>query len=183
MIMCKSEYAKDIDRNVFPGTQGGPLMHIVAAKAICFREALQPEFKAYAQQIIDNAKVLAEVLTAGGLKLASGGTDNHLMLADVTAVGLTGNVAEKALDACGITVNKNMIPFDERKPMDPSGIRIGTPALTTRGMGCDEMRRVGGWINAALAAHDNLATLERIKGEISDLCEQFPVPAARLASV
>jgi glycine hydroxymethyltransferase len=183
MIMCKSEYAKDVDRNVFPGTQGGPLMHIVAAKAICFREALQPDFKVYAQQIIDNARALAEVLIAGGLKLASGGTDNHLMLADVTAVGLTGNVAEKALDACGITVNKNMIPFDERKPMDPSGIRIGTPALTTRGMGCDEMRQVGSWINEALGSHDNLATLERIKGEISDLCQQFPVPAARLASV
>ncbi|MEZ6072498.1 MAG: serine hydroxymethyltransferase [Pirellulales bacterium] len=183
MIMCKSDYAKDVDRNVFPGTQGGPLMHIVAAKAVCFREALQPEFKAYAQQIIDNAHALAEVLMAGGLKLASGGTDNHLMLADVTAVGLTGDIAEKALDRCGITVNKNMIPFDERKPMDPSGIRIGTPALTTRGMGSDEMRVVGGWINEALAAHEDAAVLQRIKGDVAELCAQFPVPAARMATV
>ncbi|MCA9101970.1 MAG: serine hydroxymethyltransferase [Planctomycetales bacterium] len=183
MIMCKSDYAKDVDRNVFPGTQGGPLMHIVAAKAVCFREALQPEFKAYAQQIIDNAHALAEVLMEGGLKLASGGTDNHLMLADVTAVGLTGDIAEKTLDRCGITVNKNMIPFDERKPMDPSGIRIGTPALTTRGMGSDEMRVVGDWINEALAAHEDAAVLQRIKGDVAELCAQFPVPAARMATV
>src|SRR5574340_783648 len=140
MILCKAQYAKEIDRAVFPGTQGGPLMHVIAGKAVCFGEALRPEFKQYARQIIANAKTLAEVLVSGALRLVSGGTDNHLMLADVTSVGLTGRLAEEALDRCGITVNKNMIPFDQRKPLDPSGIRIGTPALTTRGMGCDEMR-------------------------------------------
>src|SRR5580704_11360379 len=146
MTMCRSEYAKDVDRSVFPGLQGGPLMHVVAGKAVCFGEALRPEFKIYARRIIDNAKALAQRLVAGGLKLASGGTDNHLMLADVTTVGLTGKLAEEALGRCGITVNKNMIPYDERKPLDPSGVRIGTPALTTRGMGTDEMTRIGGWI-------------------------------------
>ena len=128
--------------------QGGPLMHVVAGKAVCFGEALQPAFKQYARQVIANAKALAEVLLAGGVRLVSGGTDNHLMLADVTPLGTTGRQAEEALDRCGITVNKNMIPFDQRKPMDPSGIRIGTPALTTRGMGCDEMRtdrRLDSW--------------------------------------
>jgi glycine hydroxymethyltransferase len=179
LAMCKAPYAKDLDRSVFPGIQGGPLMHIVAAKAICLGEALRPEFKQYAQQIIDNAKTLAEVLLAGGLRLVSGGTDNHLMLADVTAIGLTGKVAERALGRCGITVNKNMIPFDERKPVDPSGIRIGTPALTTRGMGCGEMRTVGGWILAALRAPEDETALKRIRSDVSELCRHFPVPAAR----
>ncbi|MHB1037009.1 MAG: serine hydroxymethyltransferase [Pirellulales bacterium] len=179
LAMCKAQYAKDLDRSVFPGIQGGPLMHIVAAKAICLGEALRPEFKQYAQQIIDNAKTLAEVLLAGGLRLVSGGTDNHLMLADVTAIGLTGKVAEQALGRCGITVNKNMIPFDERKPVDPSGIRIGTPALTTRGMGCGEMRTVGGWILAALRAPEDKTVLKRIRSDVSELCRHFPVPAAR----
>lgn len=179
LTMCKAEYAKDIDRNVFPGIQGGPLMHIIAAKAICFGEALRPEFKQYARQIIDNAKALAETLTKGGVKLASGGTDNHLMLADVTTLGLTGKIAEEALGRCAITVNKNMIPFDERKPLDPSGIRIGTPALTTRGMGVDEMRRIGGWMLEILRAPDDGRLAGRIRGEIRDLCEQFPVPAAQ----
>ena len=138
--MCKEAYAKDIDRSVFPGTQGGPLMHVIAGKAVCFGEALTPAFKQYARQIVDNAKTLAQTLTAGGLRLVSGGTDNHLMLVDVTVAGLGGKQAEAALDRCGITINKNMIPFDQRKPMDPSGIRIGTPALTTRGMGVAEMQ-------------------------------------------
>ena len=151
MILCKEAYAKDVDRAVFPGMQGGPLMHVVAGKAVCFGEVLAPAFKQYAQQILDNAKALADVLLSGGLTLVSGGTDNHLILADVTSLGTTGGEAEAALDRCGITVNKNMIPFDERKPMDPSGIRIGTPALTTRGMGCDEMRHIGGWILEVLA--------------------------------
>ena len=124
----------------FPGIQGGPLMHVIAGKAVCFGEALTPAYKQYIRQVVDNAKTLADVLLAGGVKLVSGGTDNHLILADVTPLGTTGGQAEKALDRCGITVNKNMIPFDQRKPMDPSGIRIGTPALTTRGMGRDEMR-------------------------------------------
>ena len=179
LVLCKSEYAKEVDRSVFPGLQGGPLMHIVAAKAICFGEALRPDFKVYAQQVIDNAQALAEVLTSGGLKLASGGTDNHLMLADVTTVGLTGKLAEKTLERCGITVNMNMIPFDSRKPLDPSGIRIGTPALTTRGMGVDEMRTIGHWMLQALRTPDDDALLHRLREEVRQLCLQFPVPAAR----
>ncbi len=141
LSMCRAEYAKDLDRNVFPGIQGGPLMHVIAGKAICFGEALQPDFKIYAQRVLDNAKALADALLSGGVRLVSGGTDNHLLLLDVTTLGLGGKQAEEVLGACGITVNKNMIPFDERKPMDPSGIRIGTPALTTRGMGPAEMRQ------------------------------------------
>src|SRR5262249_29622274 len=146
LVMCKAEYAKDVDRSVFPGLQGGPLMHVIAGKAICFGEALRPDFKIYAQRIIDNAKALADALMKEGLGLVGGGTDNHLMLVDVTSLGIGGKLAEPALDKAGITVNKNMIPYDERKPMDPSGIRIGTPALTTRGMGPDEMRTIAGWI-------------------------------------
>jgi glycine hydroxymethyltransferase len=180
LVLCKSQYAKELDRTVFPGIQGGPLMHVIAGKAVCFGEALRPEFKQYAALIIENAKTLAETLLEGGLKLVSGGTDNHLMLADVTAIGLTGGLAERVLEACGITVNKNMIPYDERKPMDPSGIRIGTPAVTTRGMGPDEMRLVGGWMVSALRASDDTAAHQRIRGEVKDLCEQFPVPAAEL---
>jgi glycine hydroxymethyltransferase len=181
MVLCREEYAKDVDRNVFPGIQGGPLMHVIAGKAICFEEALRPSFKDYAQRIIDNAKTLAEVLMAGGVHLATGGTDNHLLLADVTTLGLTGKVAEQALGRCNITVNMNMIPFDERKPMDPSGIRIGTPALTTRGMGTDEMRRIGAWILEVFQAPDDAAQQERVRGEVSALCKQFPVPAAAVS--
>lgn len=176
LIMCRKDYAKDIDRSVFPGMQGGPLMHVVAAKAVCFGEALKPEFRQYAQQIVDNARTLAEVLVAGGLRLASGGTDNHLMLCDVTAIDLSGSVAEVALDKAGITVNKNMIPFDQRKPMDPSGVRIGTAALTTRGMKTDEMKRVGGWILEVLKNADSDSELERIRGEIAEFASDFPVP-------
>lgn len=176
LIMCRKESARDIDRSVFPGMQGGPLMHIVAAKAICFGEALKPDFKAYAQQIVDNAKTLSEVLMAGGLRLASGGTDNHLMLCDVTAIDLSGSVAEVALDKAGITVNKNMIPFDKRKPMDPSGIRIGTAALTTRGMKQDEMKKVGGWILDVLKHTESEADLARIRGEIAEFAKDYPVP-------
>jgi len=161
---------------VFPGIQGGPLMHVIAGKAACFGEILRPEYKQYARQVIDNAKALAETLLSGGVKLVSGGTDNHLILADVTPLGATGRQAEKALDRCGITVNKNMIPFDQRKPMDPSGIRIGTPALTTRGMGCDEMRRIGGWILEILKAPDDEPLGKRVRGEVLDLCRHFPVP-------
>lgn len=180
LTMCRAEYAKDIDRSVFPGLQGGPLMHVVAGKAICFAEALRPEFKDYARRIIANAKALAEQLTAGGLRLVSGGTDNHLMLADVTTIGLSGKLAEAALGRCGITVNKNMIPYDERKPLDPSGIRIGTPALTTRGMGVDEMRRIGDWMVEVLRSPDDAHLLGRVRGEVSELCQSFPVPAAVL---
>jgi glycine hydroxymethyltransferase len=183
MSMCKAASAKDLDRSVFPGIQGGPLMHVIAAKAICFGEALKPAFRDYARQIIDNARVLAELLAGGGLRLISGGTDNHLMLVDVTPLGIGGKLAEQVLDKCGITVNKNMIPYDERKPMDPSGIRIGTPALTTRGMGPDEMRTIGGWILKALKSPADEQLQQEIRGDVFDLCEQFPVPASRLAEV
>jgi glycine hydroxymethyltransferase len=180
LCLAKEEYGKTINSRVFPGIQGGPLMHIIAGKAVCFGEALRPEFKKYARQIIENAKTLAEVLREGGLKLVSGGTDNHLLLVDVTPLGIGGKLAEQALDLCGITVNKNMIPYDERKPVDPSGIRIGTPALTTRGMKADEMRTIAGWILEALRAPNDTAVLDRIRGEISEMCKQFPVPAAEL---
>jgi len=176
LILCKEMYAKEIDRAVFPGIQGGPLMHVVAGKAVCFGEILMPSYQRYIQQVVDNAKALAETLLAGGAKLVSGGTDNHLLLADVTPLGTTGLQAEKSLERCGITVNKNMIPFDPRKPVDPSGIRIGTPALTTRGMGCDEMRRIGGWILEVLRAPDDEALARRVRGSVADLCKQFPVP-------
>ena len=177
-VLTKQENARALDRTVFPGMQGGPLMHIVAAKAVCFREALQPEFKKYAEQIVANAKVLAEVLISGGVKLASGGTDNHLMLADVTTIGLTGKIAEESLDRAGITVNKNMIPYDQRKPLDPSGIRIGTAALTTRGMGEDDMKRVGEWILRVLADAADADLAERVRREIREFAQSFPVPGA-----
>ncbi|HWC90823.1 MAG TPA: serine hydroxymethyltransferase, partial [Pirellulales bacterium] len=183
MSMCRAEYAKDLDRNVFPGIQGGPLMHVIAGKAICFAEALRPDFRQYAQQILDNAKALAEALLAGGLRLVSGGTENHLMLADVTVLGLSGKQAEEALGRCAITVNKNMIPYDPRKPLDPSGIRLGTPALTTRGMGTAEMTRIGGWIAEVLKAPSDERVISRIRGEVSALCEHYPVPAAALSPV
>jgi glycine hydroxymethyltransferase len=183
LAMCKQEYAKDLDRSVFPGCQGGPLMHVVAGKAICFGEALRKDFKQYAQNIIENAKTLADSLLSGGVRLVSGGTDNHLLLLDVTPLGLGGKQAEAVLGACNITVNKNMIPFDERKPMDPSGIRVGTPALTTRGMGPAEMKRIGAWMLSALKSPDDARLHTEIRGDIFELCEQFPVPAARLAEV
>jgi glycine hydroxymethyltransferase len=177
IVMCREKYAKDVDKTVFPGLQGGPLMHIVAAKAVCFGEALQPSYKAYAQQVVNNAKVLAETLVSGGLRLVSGGTDNHLMLCDVTAIeGLSGKVAEHALDHAGITVHKNMIPFDKRKALDPSGVRIGTPALTTRGMKEAEMKQVGGWILRVLKAAGDDAALAKIRSEIAEFAKAFPVP-------
>jgi glycine hydroxymethyltransferase len=178
LVMCKAEYAKDLDRSVFPGLQGGPLMHIIAGKAICLGEALQPGFKVYARQIIDNAKTLAETLLTGGLKLVSGGTDNHLMLVDVTVLGIGGKTATEVLERCGITVNMNMIPYDTRKPMDPSGVRIGTPALTTRGMKQPEMQAVGKWILAALQSPKDEALHANIRAEVKQMCDQFPVPAA-----
>jgi glycine hydroxymethyltransferase len=178
LVLCREQYAKDIDRSVFPGLQGGPLMHVVAGKAVCFAEALRPDFKRYAQAIIDNAKALAETLLAGGLRLISGGTDNHLILVDVTPLGIGGKLAETALGGCGITVNKNMIPFDERKPLDPSGIRVGTPALTTRGMKAEEMRRIGGWMLEALKDPADASRHAQIRAAVSELCSHFPVPAA-----
>ncbi len=180
LCLAKKASAKVLNSRVFPGLQGGPLMHVIAGKAVCFGEALQPEFKVYIQQVIDNARVLAETLASGGLRLVSGGTDNHLVLVDVTPLGVGGKIAEATLEACGITANKNMIPFDQRKPVDPSGIRLGTPALTSRGMGEEELRAVGRWILQALRAADDVAVHERIRGEIRQLCEHFPVPAAAL---
>lgn len=175
-ILTREAHAKGIDKTVFPGMQGGPLEHIIAGKAVCFQEAMQPAFKAYARQIVANARALAESLLSGGVRLASGGTDNHLMLADVTTLGLTGSIAEKALDRAGITVNKNMIPYDQRKPLDPSGIRLGTPALTSRGMKEPEMRRVGEWILRVLRAADDAALAETVRSEIQEFAQAFPVP-------
>jgi glycine hydroxymethyltransferase len=181
LILCRSEYAKPINSAVFPGIQGGPLMHVVAGKAVCFAEALLPSFKEYGKQVVANAKVLADSLMAHGLRLISGGTDNHLVLVDVTSFGIGGKIAEKALDECGITVNMNMIPFDTRKPMDPSGIRIGAPALTTRGMGTDEFKTIATWIATALKSHDDAAMLAQIREDVRQMASQFPVPAAGLA--
>jgi glycine hydroxymethyltransferase len=165
-----------LDSAVFPGVQGGPLMHVVAAKAVAFGEALRPAFRQYAEQVIANAKALAEELKAAGFPIVSGGTDNHLMLVDVTAKGTTGKQAEHALDAAGITVNKNMIPFDPRKPLDPSGIRIGTPALTTRGMKEGEMLRIAKWITEVLTHPGDAAVAERVKGAVVEVCKQYPAP-------
>lgn len=182
LVLAKKEYAKKLNSRVFPGLQGGPLMHVIAGKAVCFGEALKPEFKIYAQQVIDNAKTLAQTLMAGGLNLVSGGTENHLMLVDVTPLGIGGKQAETTLDACGITVNMNMIPYDQRQPMDPSGVRIGTPALTTRGMGEAEMKSIGGWILEALSNPEDDGVLQTVRGQVSELCSQFPVPAAAMES-
>ena len=177
IVLCKSGWAKKLDSAVFPGLQGGPLMHVIAGKAVCFGEALRPEFKAYAAQIIANAQVLAEEITRAGFRLVSGGTDNHLILIDMGSKGLTGKIAEAALGRAGITVNKNLIPFDTRKPLDPSGIRMGTPALTTRGLREDAMRQVAAWIVKVLAEPDNAALAERVRGEIRDFARDYPVPA------
>ncbi len=175
MILCRQEFAAGIDRSVFPGQQGGPLIHIVAAKAVAFREALQPEFAAYAAQIVANAKVLAEALAAEGYRIISGGTDTHLILIDVFQKGILGSEAEHALGEAGITVNKNAIPYDTNPPMKPSGIRIGTPALTTRGMKEPEMRVIAKWIVAALAHRTDAGGLAKIRGEVLEMAERFPL--------
>jgi glycine hydroxymethyltransferase len=175
LILCKQEYAAGIDRSVFPGQQGGPLMHIIAAKAVAFNEALQPEFKTYAAQTVANAKVLGEAMQAEGYRIISGGTDTHLILVDVFAKGIFGSEAEAALGAAGITVNKNAIPFDTNPPMKPSGIRIGTPALTTRGMKEPEMRTIAKWIAEALEHRNDAAKLAQIRGQVGELAEQFPL--------
>ena len=175
LILCKQEYAAGIDRSVFPGQQGGPLMHIIAAKAVAFNEALQPEFKTYAAQTVANAKVLGEAMQAEGYRIISGGTDTHLILVDVFAKGIFGSEAEAALGAAGITVNKNAIPYDTNPPMKPSGIRIGTPALTTRGMKEAEMRTIARWIAEALEHRNDEAKLAQIRGQVGELAEQFPL--------
>ena len=175
LILSRQDLAAAIDKAVFPGQQGGPLVHIIAAKAVAFREALQPDFKAYAAQIVANAKVLAEALANAGYRIISGGTDTHLMLVDVFAKGMLGSEAEAALGEAGITVNKNAIPFDTNPPLKPSGIRIGTPALTTRGMKEAEMRLIGGWIALALEHRSDSAALAKIRSQVLELAEQFPL--------
>jgi glycine hydroxymethyltransferase len=175
LILCGQEFAAGIDRSVFPGQQGGPLMHIVAAKAVAFKEALEPEFAIYAQQVVTNAKILAEAIAAEGYRIVSGGTDTHVMLIDVFQKGMLGSEAEHALGEAGITVNKNAIPYDTNPPMKPSGIRIGTPALTTRGMKEPEMRVIAGWIAQALDSRADAAKLRQIRGQVLEMAEKFPL--------
>ena len=181
LILSRQDHAAAIDKVVFPGMQGGPLVHIIAAKAVCFQEALQPDFKDYARQIVANAKVLAQALADEGFHIVSGGTDTHLMLVNVFAKGMLGSEAENALHDAGITVNKNAIPFDTNPPMKPSGIRIGSPALTTRGMKEPEMKQIGKWIADALHNRTDKALLSKIRGEVLELAEQFPLYALRRA--
>jgi glycine hydroxymethyltransferase len=176
IILCREEFAKKIDAQVFPGIQGGPLMHVIAAKAVCFHEALQPSFKTYQQQVVTNAKVLAAALAARGFTIMSGGTDNHLMLVDLRPQGLNGKIAQESLDEAGITVNKNSIPFDTASPMKPSGIRIGTPAVTTRGMKEPEMQQIAAWISQALANPADTAALHAIRTDVAALNARFPLP-------
>lgn len=182
MIMCREEYAKAVNRSVFPGNQGGPLVHVIAAKAVCFREALTGEFRAYQAQIVKNAKVLAETLANHGFRIVSGGTDNHVFLVDVFSRGLTGKQAEAALEAASITVNKNTIPFDQHPPMVTSGIRIGTPALTTRGMGEAEMAQVGEFIARVLENVDSEKVQAEVSSAVAELTSRFPLYAGRIAA-
>ncbi len=177
IAMCTEKWAKKLDSAVFPGLQGGPLMHVIAGKAVCLGEALRPDYKAYAQQVIANAQVLAEELMAAGFRIISGGTENHLILIDMTSKGLTGKIAENALGRAGITVNKNLVPFDKRKPLDPSGIRMGTPALTTRGLREDAFRQVAAWIIEVLDAPDDAALAARTRDAIREFARDYPVPA------
>jgi len=179
MILCKQELAAAIDKSVFPGQQGGPLVHIVAAKAVAFGEDLRPEFKTYSEQIVANAKALAAALQEAGFRLVSGGTDNHLVLVDVFEKGVLGSEAEHALGKAGITVNKNTIPYDTNPPLKTSGVRLGTPALTTRGMKQPEMKQIGAWIAKAIEQRNDDAALQRIRGEVLELANQFPLYAWR----
>jgi glycine hydroxymethyltransferase len=180
MIMCKEKFAKDIDRAVFPGFQGGPHDHIIAGKAVAFKEALEPAFKEYAKQIIKNAKTLAdELITKYGFTIISGGTDNHLMLIDLGNKNITGKQAQVALDQAGITCNKNTIPFETRSPMDPSGLRLGTPAITTRGMKEAEMLKIAEWINSAVTNWQDESKLAALKEQVKELCLKFPVPGTQ----
>ena len=183
LILCKEELAKAVDRSIFPGFQGGPLEHVVAAKAVAFGEALKPEFKVYIEQVVKNAQALAETLVAGGLRLVSGGTDNHLLLVDLTPMNLTGNVAEEALERAGVTCNKNAIPFDPKPPAVTSGVRLGTPALTTRGMKEAEMQEVGKMILEVFKAPEDEAHLKSIRARVKEMTEQFPLYADRLKSL
>ncbi len=180
-VFCKAQYAKDLDKTVFPGIQGGPLMHVIAAKAVCFQEALQPEFREYQRQIVANAKALCEALAQAGFRIVSGGTDTHLMLVDVFSQKVTGKQAEQALEGASITVNKNAIPFDVNPPMIASGIRVGTPAVTTRGMKEVEMRRIGAWIAEVIHHLEDTAVRARVRREVEALTEQFPLYESRHA--
>ncbi len=180
MILCTEEWAKKLNSNIFPGIQGGPLMHVIAAKAVALKEALSPEFKEYAAQVVVNAKTLAAELVKRGYNLVSGGTDNHLMLLDFTGTEITGKVAEATLEAAGLTVNKNAVPFDTRSPFVTSGVRIGTPATTTRGLKEAEMVQVAGWIDRALNAIDDDQALAVIRSEVKELCLRFPLYAHRI---
>jgi glycine hydroxymethyltransferase len=180
MVMCREKFQKEIDRAVFPTIQGGPLMHVIAAKAVCFKEALEANFKDYQRQVIANAKALADGLAQAGFRIVSGGTDNHLMLVDVFVRGITGSQAEKALERAAITVNKNAIPFDTQPPMKASGIRVGTPALTTRGMKEDEMRQIALWISEALAEPDDESVQKSVRSRVEELCARFPIYEKRL---
>jgi glycine hydroxymethyltransferase len=175
LILCQQQFAAAVDKCVFPGQQGGPLVHVMAAKAVAFGEALQPSFREYAAQIVRNAKVLAEELAKQGFRVISGGTDTHVLLIDVFAKGMLGSEAENALHAAGITVNKNAIPFDQNPPMKPSGVRLGTPALTTRGMREQEMRTIARWISEALDKRSDEAALARIRGQVRELADTFPL--------
>jgi glycine hydroxymethyltransferase len=180
MILCKKEHASAIDRAVFPGLQGGPHNHVTAAIAVAAHEAARPEFKTYAENVVANARALGEALAARGFSLVTGGTDNHLLLVDLTNKGVSGKVASQALDRAGIVLNYNSVPFDPRKPFDPSGLRIGTPAVTSRGMGKDVMVRLAGWIDEVVKAPGNEVTLGRIAREVADLCEGYPAPGIRV---
>ncbi len=175
LILCKAEHQKAIDKAMFPGTQGGPLEHVIAAKAVAFREALRPEFRTYAAQVVTNARALAAALAARGYQIVSGGTDNHLMLVDLRNKGLTGKVAEKALDRAAITVNKNTVPKETQSPFVTSGIRVGTPAVTTRGMGEPEMARIAELMDAVLVAAEDEGVAKRVSGEVRELTSHFPL--------
>jgi len=175
-ILCREELARDIDRSVFPGIQGGPLMHVIAGKAVAFAEAMRPEFREYQQSVLENARVLAESLQAGGMRIVSGGTDTHLILGDVSSLGISGKKAERLLDLAGITVNKNTIPYDERPPTIGSGVRFGTPALTTRGMGVAEMRTIATWILEVIRGNGDERLTDRVRHSVEELCRDYPVP-------
>jgi len=176
VVLCKKEHAKTLDKKLFPGVQGGPLVHIIAAKAVCFQEALSPAFKEYQVLTLGNAKALAEALAGEGFRIVSGGTDTHLFLVDVASRGLTGKIAEAALERAGITVNKNAIPFDTRPPLEASGVRIGTPAVSTRGMGAGEMKTIGKLIARTLENPEDETTARQVRGEVMELCRAFPLP-------
>ena len=176
MVLCRAEFAATLDKTIFPGLQGGPQVHTIAAKAVCFKEAMEPSFKEYARQVVANAAALCAALKRRGFRMVSGGTENHLMLMDVAAGGITGKVASAVLEAAGVIANKNTIPFDKNSPFVTSGIRMGTAAVTTRGMGTAEMERIGDWIADALADVNDAPRHARIKAEIASFAERFPVP-------